>query len=383
MEIILWIIGGIILAFGLLIGIGIWMFNKNVNKEDSDYIKRFIKEKGGSKEASLSICYNGENWVSVNSNKKLPLASTVKIIIAIEYARQASKGMIDPNSTVGLRELNQFYVPKTDGGAHDAWLDTLSRLEDFDFNNILLSEVAKGMIGFSSNANTEYLLSVLGVENVNNLLVELELHNHDDIYPIVSSIAIPTYLINNKKFTKKETIKAMKSMDMIQYRNLALDIHNNWLQHPLTERDKKQISNNINPSIERIWSDCLPSSTSENYISIMKKLNSKTYFSQEMHHFLDPAMEQLMENPTNQTWLKHAGQKGGSTAFILTNSMYATDKDGNKTEIAFFSNNLTPLEKEKLSRNLNGFQLKFLKDKDFRLNIKKELEEITSSSETC
>lgn len=41
-------------------------------------------------------------------------------------------------------------------------------------------------------------------------------------------------------------------------------------------------------------------------------------------------MEQLMQNPKNQKWLLHGGQKGGSTAFVLTLAAYTTDKEGNR-----------------------------------------------------
>jgi D-alanyl-D-alanine carboxypeptidase len=125
--------------------------------------------------------------------------------------------------------------------------------------------------------------------------------------------------------------------------------------------------------IQKIWSDRLPRATTEGYVSIMNKLNSKMYFNDTVHKYLDPLMEQIMKNPSNQEWLVHAGQKGGSTAFVLTIAMYATDKDGNKTELAFFANDLTLIEQAKLSRNMNGFQLKFLKDAEFRAFVKKEL----------
>lgn len=87
-------------------------------------------------------------------------------------------------------------------------------------------------------------------------------------------------------------------------------------------------------------------------------------------------MEQLMQNPKNRKWLTHAGQKDGSTAFVLTQAFYAKDKDGNQTEIAFFANNLNTIEQGKLSKNMNGFQLKFLKDEKFRMQRKKELSEM-------
>ncbi|MDI3411911.1 hypothetical protein QKW52_23300 [Bacillus sonorensis] len=105
----------------------------------------------------------------------------------------------------------------------------------------------------------------------------------------------------------------------------------------------------------------------------MKKLNSKIHFNENVYKYLNPVMEQIMENQNNREWFIHAGQKGGSTPFILTIAMYATDKQRNQTEIAFFANDLTVLEQAKLSRNMNGFQLKFLKDAKFRTHIKKEL----------
>lgn len=79
-----------------------------------------------------------------------------------------------------------------------------------------------------------------------------------------------------------------------------------------------------------------------------------------------------MGKPENSDWLQHAGQKGGSTAFVITIAMYATDKEGNQTELAFFANELSLIEQTKLSRVLNEFQLRFLRDSEFRELIRSE-----------
>ncbi|MGV3240937.1 serine hydrolase, partial [Streptococcus hyovaginalis] len=157
------------------------MFKKEINKEDPDYIFQFIKENAKSERVALSINYNKQKWVKVNQNKQLPLASTVKIIIAMEYARQAAEGKIDPLQEVSLEELNSFYIPKTDGGAHEAWIANLNDGKETD--KVHLSEVAKGMIAYSSNANTEYLIHVLGLENINTSLESLGISNHEPLYP--------------------------------------------------------------------------------------------------------------------------------------------------------------------------------------------------------
>lgn len=347
------------------------MFKKDINKDEPDYILQFIKENSKSEKASLSINYNGEKWVEVNPNNLLPLASTVKIIIAIEYARQAANGQINPLQEVSLEELNTFYIPKTDGGAHEAWIASLN--DGTNTDKVYLSEVAKGMIAYSSNANTEYLMNVLGLHNINTVLENIGVSNHEPLYPLVSAMYIPTQLMNEQNLTKRELLKVMKNMDISEYRKRAMDIHNKWINEPPTDQEKKQMLENLDMDIQKIWSDRLPRSTSEDYVYIMNKLNNKTHFEENTYKYLDPVMEQLMENPNNREWLIHAGQKGGSTVFILTMAMYATDKERNQTELAFFANDLTSLEQAKLSQNFNGFKLKFLQDAEFRTRLKKEL----------
>lgn len=51
------------------------------------------------------MAFRPEKWVEVNLNKKLPLASTVKIIVATEYAQQGHEGVIDLKQTVNLNGL--------------------------------------------------------------------------------------------------------------------------------------------------------------------------------------------------------------------------------------------------------------------------------------
>jgi D-alanyl-D-alanine carboxypeptidase len=371
LKIALLIIAGIIISLGLVIAIGILMFRREIKKLNPEYIVQFVKAKSGSGNVSLSIKHNDENWVDVNVNEQLPLASTVKIILAIEYAQQAAAGKIDPQKEVRLKELENFYIPKTDGGAHETWIIQLKK--DKEIDRVPLCEVVNGMIAYSSNANTEYLIEVLGLQNINHVPKSLDMLKHEPMYPIVSALYIPAQLMNEKNLSKKEVLEVMKNMDMHEYRNKAIEIHNRWLSQPLTDQEKKQLRKTLDNDFQKIWSDRLPRSTTRDYVSIMKKLNSKVYFSESVYQYLDPVMEQIMRNPNNCEWLVHAGQKGGSTAFILTIAMYATDKDGNQTDIAFFANDLTPVEKAKLSRNMNGFLLKFLKDSKFRAHIKKEL----------
>jgi D-alanyl-D-alanine carboxypeptidase len=106
----------------------------------------------------------------------------------------------------------------------------------------------------------------------------------------------------------------------------------------------------------------------------MQKINSRTYFDEQTQNYLDEVMEYILENPANREWLDHSGMKGGSTAFLLTKALYATDKQGNKTEMAYFLNDLSILEMLRLQMSMNELELKVLTNKEFRVQLKNELQ---------
>ena len=110
--------------------------------------------------SSMRLVRNDTVLADFRADRVMPLASTVKIIIAIAYAEQAAAGAIDPDELIPLEELERFHVTNTDGGAHPAWLNAVS--DQVRGNRITIREIARGMINFSSNANTEWLSERLG-----------------------------------------------------------------------------------------------------------------------------------------------------------------------------------------------------------------------------
>ena len=293
------------------------------------------------------------------------MASTVKIILAIEYAIQSSQGKINPQEKVSIDELSKFYIPNTDGGAHPSWLTSVNgKIND---HQISIKEIAKGMIRYSSNANTEWLGNRLGIHNINKRIDSLGVKNHTDFYNIVSAL-----FVGKERFPQlkgKELENKLKSLPIKNYIETTNQIHSKLLTDSVYKNDIGDLGMNI----QRVWSDNLPSSTVNEYVEIMRKINTKTYFDVEAQRYLDEVMEGLMENPANRKWLEHAGMKGGSTAFVLTKAFYATDKKGNKTELAYFFNDLDFLENTRLQGSMNEFELKILTNKEFRNKINSEL----------
>lgn len=357
----------ILIVICLVIGAIIFFTGKKIQmetKEDNpNKIVDFIKENMNNEQVSFSLNEKNNNSIRINEKSKLPLASTVKIIVAIEYARQAAEGLIDPTELVHIHTLETFYIPKSDGGAHPAWLSELPQTEE-----VTLEEIVKGMIKYSSNANTEFLMQKLGLSNINNLLEKMEMSNHDELYPIASALFIPVHL-KQQGLTKPQILNKLEAMTIEEYRSLANEIHENWRKQPLSSKEKNQRYSFIGTKFQKIWSDRLPGSTTEDYINLMQKINSKQFFSNKIHRHLDPIMEQFPQ----QEGIDYIGKKGGSTAFVLTIALYAQDNEGNKTELAFFANDLTYVQQQKLQNNIYPFILKLLKDKEYKQFVIDEL----------
>jgi len=356
---------GVALISGLILlsSIGLVIYAKIVNSKDSapkeSKVLKLIND--NPEKCALKLVRNDTIIAELNPQKPMSLASTMKVIIAIEYACQASNGMLNPDEEVGLLDLNRYYVARSDGGAHPAWLKSIR--EETQNDSISIREIASGMIRYSSNANTEWLCDKLGLVNINNQLNKLGVKSHEDIFYPVSSLFIGDEEFPDLQDEELET--AVTEMSQEEYRESANRIHSKM------KADTNYIKRERNKEIrmQKIRSNKLPKSTVEDYVKIMKKINSRTHFTPSEQAYLDEIMEYLLKNPANKKWLKHAGKKGGSTAIVLTSAIYATDLKGNTTELAYFFEDLSQREMRRLKLNKNQFELKILTNQKFRDTI--------------
>ena len=315
--------------------------------------------------ASVYITRNDSVIARLNENKLMPLASSVKILIAIEFAQQSAHSVINENAYVKLEELDKFYIPNTDGGAHPAWLEYAKAHHEIKDGTVKLVDVARGMMMFSSNANADYLMDLLGFDNVKDNIELFKLKQHTAIYPLAGSMFI--YQIP-KKSTEVKLIKALEKYSDKKY---SMEAYYNHV-------DLKEDSNfkstfkpeQFSMKLQKMWSDNLPASTTKEYVQIVSALNNREVIDEEAFFTIGEVLEFAMENKAFQSVFKHYGVKGGSTAFVLTHVIYFTMKDGTKMELAIFFNNLTPAEEKQLEQWLDPFEAQLFFDPVFRSKVK-------------
>ncbi len=315
--------------------------------------------------ASVYITRNDTVIASLNENKLMPLASTVKIMVAIEFAQQATHEVINENSYVNISELDKYYIPNTDGGAHPAWLKYAKDTKVLKGDSIKLVDVARGMIMFSSNANAEYLMDLLGFDNVKDNITLFKLKQHTAIYPLVGSLFL--YQIP-KKSTEDKLIKSLSSLSEKKYSMGAYDRH-------MDLKEDSSFKSTFRPEqfslkLQKMWSDRLPSSTTKEYVEIAQALNKREVLDEDAFFPIAEILEFPMESKAFQSVFKHYGVKGGSTGFVLTHVIYFTMKNGTRMEIAVFFNDLNPEEEQKLEGWLDPFEAQIMFDATFRDKLK-------------
>jgi D-alanyl-D-alanine carboxypeptidase len=308
-------------------------------------ITEFIKN--NPNRSSLLLIRNDSVKVNLRTDQKFPLASTVKIIVAIEFAKQVASGKVNPKEMVSVDDLDLYYLTNTDGNAHPNWKKNATERNELSNNKVTLQEVAKGMIWFSSNANTEYLMDKLGLDNINANLKELNLPNHDKVYPVVSSL----FLYSNKDKTELSRINQLSPQEYINECNL---IH----QKLKSDKDGSYKKQFIFPdlTLQKVWSDRLTASTTTEYGSIMQKILGQKYYSNSEYEQLNPILEPILGlSPSNKNIYDYFYSKGGSTGSALTYSLATKTKDGNRTIMAVFFKDLTTDEQTQLQSKLNSF----------------------------
>ena len=152
-------------------------------------------------------CYpldNPASTVLYNANEVFPLASVTKLLIFIEYARRLDTGELTFGELVNVDELDRYNLPRTDRGAHDRFMAQYPA----NIQQISLWEMALGMVQYSSNAASDYLLDLLNPIDWDSLYRLLGLNNTD--YP--NSLTMIPLLMNNH-ITGKATLSEVDMLN--------------------------------------------------------------------------------------------------------------------------------------------------------------------------
>lgn len=143
--------------------------------------------------------YNGDAF---------PLASVSKLLVFIAYAQRVDSGRIPLGELVSVTELERYNLPRTDRGAHDRFMAQYP----LGTQTLSLWDVAtEGMMQYSSNAASDYLLDRLGVVNWDALYESLFIWNTTHPTPLTM---IPLLMNNHEVGQADLQDVALLSLDL-------------------------------------------------------------------------------------------------------------------------------------------------------------------------
>ncbi len=117
------------------------------------------------------------NGVYLNENMQMPLASVSKLLHLVAYAEAVGTGQLDSTQLVPVADLERFYLPGYDLGAHNRSLRALDDLGLLQTNpdRVRMEDVPWLMIRYSSNSAADYLHDLLGQARIEQTAVALNL----------------------------------------------------------------------------------------------------------------------------------------------------------------------------------------------------------------
>lgn len=315
--------------------------------------------------SSVYITRNDTAIARLNENKLMPLASTVTMLVAIEFAQQSTHEVINENAYVPLADIEKFYIPFIDSAAFNTWLSKAKANNEIKDGNIKLVDVARGMIMYGCYTNADYLMDLLGFDSVKDNIALLKLKQHTAIYPFAGSLF--TFYIP-KKSSEDKLLKILSKYSDKKY---AMEAYYNHLEL----KDDSSFKETFNPErftvkLQKMWNDNLPASTSKEYVMLAQVLNNREVLDEDAFFPIGEILEYPMEKKENQRLYKHYGAKTGKTPFIFTRVIYFTQKDGTRIESAIFFHGLSPNEEKKLEDWQPYFETQFINDLVFRAKLK-------------
>ncbi|MBY8911470.1 class A beta-lactamase-related serine hydrolase [Bacillus sp. YC2] len=346
-------------------GLAAFMKRRDRNRTVEDLL-RFIASH--PERVCLTVINNDQTLINHNGSKLFPLASTVKILFLLACVHEVRKKNISFSETINVEEIDKFYIPHTDGGAHNNW-----KSKENIGQIVTIKEVLIGMMRYSSNACTDYIYSLIGPENIQKT-VDLYLPvNHTPVFSINSSMLVAPYLKKHEQKKTKDIPEYMKDMKQKKFMEISEKVFDALSQGKAdTLRAALSSANHIN--IQREFTKKLPASSSENYARLMYRLGTGDLLSESEKDILDEITGPL--NPQDKTRIWY---KGGSTLFVMTSAVFK-ETDSDSLSLAFFIEDMTRLDMLWIDHVYQAFLQKLINDTSFRHQLIENLKKNQSGN---
>ncbi len=261
--------------------------------------------------------------IFLNADNPRPLASVVKVLHLVAYARAVQLGELDPATFVPLAELERYYLPNSDLGSHPrAVAELLAEERVFGQPpSVLLEDVPRMMIEYSSNAATDYLHMLLGQERIEQTAIAVGMIQQTAPCPFLGQ-----FLLMGRRAEGIAPVQSLFEDPRLYSRSVMSATEQYIGDVAFRTAEGAWSSRERRPSLEaqQLFSEQLNAhGTAREYANLMAQIALNTLGPWEESVRIRRYMEWPTHFPDNQEQLAWLGYKGGSLPGVLTVVYYA------------------------------------------------------------
>lgn len=254
-----------------------------------------------------------DSAILLNPDLPRALASTIKILVLAGYAEGVDEGRWSPAERVPLADVEAFFLPGTDGGAHDRAVEVYRERGWLDASGaVSLRDVVWAMMTVSDNAATDYLLQRLGRERAEALPGRLGLGGSDAPLPI-GGVFLSWADAADEPLADAAWGLADRLQGDPEFRTARQE---NPMTSEVSVREQARLG------VARF-----PGGTARDYAGLMGRVQRGDLVSDAVSATMREFLEWPMENEPIRREFTSYGTKGGSLAGVLTEATYAVPRD--------------------------------------------------------
>lgn len=275
--------------------------------------------------------------VYLNASVSMPLASVAKLIVLVAYTEAVATGELDSLEQIPLAELDRFYLPNFDLGAHRravAELRELDRVHSPDDNpTVSLDDVAWMMIRHSSNAASDYLHLRLGQRRIEETAVSLGLNDSPHSHSAPCTFLGQFLMMGNHTRdgnNDQAFLSGFANGDQLAAeaygREVALlaDVYVNQEAFREAELDWRSTTRRPTIGTQRYFAGMMASQgTAGAYAALMLRLAHNGLSNADSSYQARRILEWTNLFAANQEIFSNVGYKNGSLPGVLTTAYYA------------------------------------------------------------
>jgi D-alanyl-D-alanine carboxypeptidase len=303
----------------------------------SDSMLLFFKNH--PKTTSFFAIKNNAIISAYNETEIMPMANMADLLVAMEFAKQATYKIIDTAERINLKEIVKYYFENANVDAYEDWLSAMLVQKKVDNNKVALIEVCYGMLHYGVMANTEFLMDKLGFDNIKSSLQSYNLKDHEAIMPPVGALALYQ---NRTNISEKKMLKAINDMGEEEYCKMAFVMHN-AIKYDSTFKNKipKQLTTE---KVLQMWSYRLPGGSAKSYATLLQTVLQEKMLDAKYYKMLRVILEAPLKNNNVQNLYDRFGTKNSTTPSVIAKAQFGKLKNGDEVVFVYSCSNLNAKE---------------------------------------